>query len=290
MPLWTRSVRGSRVLARLQDERGIALIMAIGILFVLTISLGTVIYVTSASARHAEHSNAGQKAYALAEAGVNNALAVLNAKYPDTANPYPGNWCLLNEQTPPANFPGTEIPHPPCVSTTPPFAPPAPFVSTPDASRPNETATWWGRIRRVVPHLGVVWVIRSTGSVPNPTGPGAAPVTRTLTVKVPVVIPPAQDAPPGVLNWLYSTTNATALQAVDISSPFYVRANLMIGNGVTVHAPLYVTCTKPPLPVPNDYDSVPVDRRERLHGEHRQGCADRDGGDRRLPEHGNRRS
>ena len=82
MPRWNTAAVRSRTLARLRDERGIALIMALGILFVLTITLGTVIYVTSASARHAEHSNAGQKAYALAEAGVNNALAVLNANYP----------------------------------------------------------------------------------------------------------------------------------------------------------------------------------------------------------------
>jgi hypothetical protein len=225
----------------LREERGIALIMAIGILFVLTISLTTVIYVTSASARHAENSNAGQKAYALAEAGVQDAMALLNANYPDSTNPYPGNWCLLHPQTPPAGFPGTELTLPACT-------PSAPFTSAPDASRPNDTVTWWGRVRRVLPHLGVVWVIRSTGSVPNPTG--AAPVTRTLTVKVPIVIPPAQDAPPGVLNWLYSTTNATALQSVEINSPFYVRANLLLGNGVTVRAPLYVTCTKPPVPVP----------------------------------------
>ena len=70
--------------------------MAIGILFVLTVSLGTVIYVTTASARHAEHSNAGQKAYALAEAGLDNALAVLNTKYPSTTV-YPGD-------TPPGTF------------------------------------------------------------------------------------------------------------------------------------------------------------------------------------------
>jgi hypothetical protein len=243
MPRWNTAAVRSRTLARLSDERGIALIMALGILFVLTITLGTVIYVTSASARHAENSNAGQKAYALAEAGVQDAMALLNANYPDSTNPYPGNWCLLHPQTPPAGFPGTELTLPACT-------PSAPFTSTPDASRTNETATWWGRVRRVLPHLGVVWVIRSTGSVPNPTGPGAAPVTRTLTVKVPIVIPPAQDAPPGVLNWLYSTTNATALQSVDVHSPFYVRGNLTLGNGVTVHAPLYVTCTKPPVPVP----------------------------------------
>jgi hypothetical protein len=227
----------------LRDERGIALVMAIGIMFVLTITVSSVMVYTAASAGHANNSNAGQKAHALAEAGINDALAVLNANYPDTTNPYPGNWCLLHPQTPPAGFPGTELTLPACT-------PSAPFTTTPDASRPNETATWWGRVRRVIPHLGIVWVIRSTGSVPNPTGPGAAPVTRTLTVKIPIVIPPAQDAPPGVLNWLYSTTNATALNSVEINSPFYVRANLLIGNGVTVRAPLYVTCTKPPAPVP----------------------------------------
>ena len=86
MPLWTRSVRASRILARLQDERGIALIMAIGIMFVLTITVSSVMVYTAASAGHANNSNAGQKAYALAEAGVNNALAVLNTKYPDTTH------------------------------------------------------------------------------------------------------------------------------------------------------------------------------------------------------------
>jgi hypothetical protein len=250
MPVWTRSGRAARVFARLRDERGIALVMAIGIMFVLTITVSSVMVYTAASAGHANNSNAGQKAYALAEAGVNDAMAVLNANYPDTTNPYPGNWCLLRAQTPPANFPGTDLALPACAATP-------PFTSTPDAARPNETATWWGRIRRVVPHLGIVWVIRSTGSVPNPTGPGAAPVTRTITIKVPIVIPPAQDTPPGVLNWLYSTTSATALNSVEINSPFYVRANLLVGNGVTIKAPLYVTCVKPPNPVPTTTTPCP---------------------------------
>ena len=80
MPVWTRSGATARVLARLQDERGIALVMAIGIMFVLTITVSSVMVYTAASAGHANNSNAGQKAYALAEAGVNNAFAVLNAK------------------------------------------------------------------------------------------------------------------------------------------------------------------------------------------------------------------
>src|SRR4051812_48985087 len=86
----------SRALARLQDESGIALVMALGIMLVLAIALTTTIAFTSASARHANSSNAGQKAYALAEAGFNNALAVLNAHYPSTST-YPGD-------TPPGTF------------------------------------------------------------------------------------------------------------------------------------------------------------------------------------------
>ena len=82
MPLWTRSVRASRILARLQDERGIALVMAIGIMFVLTITVSSVMVYTAASAGHANNSNAGQKAYALAEAGVNNAIAQIAVHYP----------------------------------------------------------------------------------------------------------------------------------------------------------------------------------------------------------------
>ena len=94
--------------------------------------------------------------------------------------------------------------------------------------------------------MGLAWIINSTGSVPNPTGPGSAPVTRTVQAKVPVIIGPARDVPPGVLNWLYSVTSATALQSVEIRSPFYTRGNLSLGNGVEVYAPLYVTCVAPP--------------------------------------------
>ena len=72
---------GARAFPRLRDESGVALIMALGVMLVLTIALSATILFTSASARHADNSNAGQKAYALAEAGVNNAIAVLEASY-----------------------------------------------------------------------------------------------------------------------------------------------------------------------------------------------------------------
>ena len=58
-----------------------ALVMALGIMLVLVIALTTVITFTAAGARDSHRVNAGQKATALAEGGVNNALAVLTANY-----------------------------------------------------------------------------------------------------------------------------------------------------------------------------------------------------------------
>ena len=195
---------------RLDDESGMALVMALGITLVLAIALTTVITFSAAGARDSHRVNAGQKAYALAEAGVNNALSVLYATYPDRRRRLiPARTaCSIRRRRRPA-FPGRR-PAVACCSAS------SPFMSTPDASRPNETVTWWGRIR-TVPGRDALWVISSTGSVPNPTGPGAAPVTRTVHAKVPVIIGPPEPVPPGVLNWLYSTTDATALQSVAIT-------------------------------------------------------------------------
>ena len=74
--------RRHRLGIRLRDERGMALVMALGIMLVLTITLTTVITFTAAGSRDSHRVNAGQKATALAEAGVNNALAVLTQNYP----------------------------------------------------------------------------------------------------------------------------------------------------------------------------------------------------------------
>jgi hypothetical protein len=189
----------------LRDERGIALIMALGILFVLTISLGTVIYVTAASARHAEHSNAGQKAYALAEAGLDNSLAVLNTKYPSTTV-YPGD-------TPPGTFLPTR-------------------VTTYDEGK----VTWSGTLQFVnAPGWTWEWAITSIGEVSNPTGPGAGNVTRTIKAKVPVVMPPEQPVgSDGTLNWIYAGDSARFTNSVSIASPVYTWHHLSLENGAHI--------------------------------------------------------
>jgi Tfp pilus assembly protein PilX len=60
------------------DERGIALVMALGVLVALTIAVISLTEYTSHLQRQARLSSASQKSYHLAEAGINEAAAVLN--------------------------------------------------------------------------------------------------------------------------------------------------------------------------------------------------------------------
>jgi hypothetical protein len=96
-----RSLRipAPRPLPRLRDESGIALVLALGIMLVLTIALGTTIYLAASAARDAQRTNGGQKAYALGEAGANNAIALLNDNYQAGTTIYPGNPNLLLSTT-----------------------------------------------------------------------------------------------------------------------------------------------------------------------------------------------
>jgi hypothetical protein len=67
-----RSDRG-----RLREQRGSALILTVGILFVLTTATTAVLQYTSTNARSANHSQAGVTAFTIAEAGVNQGAATL---------------------------------------------------------------------------------------------------------------------------------------------------------------------------------------------------------------------
>jgi hypothetical protein len=198
-------VQSQPLLGRLREERGIALVMALGIMLVLTIALTTTIFFTSASARDARRSNAGQKAYALAEEGVNNALAVLNSHYPSTSA-YPGD------------------------------TPPGTFLPVRTSSYADGSVTWSGTLQ-FTNGAGWTWewAITSTGSVANPTGPGAAPITRTIHARVPVVMPPNQPVgSDGTLNWIYAGNNARFTQAVTLASPVYTWHSLSLENKAAI--------------------------------------------------------
>lgn len=197
-------LRDLRATSRLlRDERGIALIMALGIMLVLTIGLTTVITLTAAGARDSKRVNAGQKAYALAEAGVNNAVSVLNSNYPGTGG-FPGDSTLLAART--NAYDGGS-----CTAPV------------------NNCAAWSGTLAG--PLVGspwrYEWRITSTGTVLNPSGPATSPVTRTATAVVPVVIPPYTPGGPGSpLNFLFAGTDMWFENSLNVISPVYVTRDL----------------------------------------------------------------
>src|SRR2546426_5659639 len=67
-----------RFLRPLKDERGIALAIALGIMFVLGISATSAIYYTSSAQRSSSYSKGKQLALTLADAGINNTMSVLS--------------------------------------------------------------------------------------------------------------------------------------------------------------------------------------------------------------------
>ena len=193
-----------------------ALVLALGMMAVLTIIATTVVSYTSTNARQAGYSGVRQQAYAAAEAGVNSAVAVLGLSTNNAIDP-----CLLH---PPTNPSGTT-----CASN-------APFQTPYDAG----TSTWYGTFDQT----NQIWTITSTGSFRNPTGPGAAAVTRTLKATVPVSANQNDTANTAVWNYIVATgtsnsttCDVTLANSVQIDEPLYVAGNLCMNNTAQVLQP-----------------------------------------------------
>jgi adhesin HecA-like repeat protein len=181
--------------------------MALGTMLVLTIALTSTIYMTSASQRHAGRANSDQKAYALAESGVNNAMAVLRANYTSTSV-YPGDSSLLPPRTTAYSGGSCTAPVDNCV-------------------------TWSGTLTQTTTgsQWPFQWQITSTAQVRSPDGPASGLVSRTVTAVVPVVISPTQEvSSTNVLNWIYAATNAAFEQGLTIAAPVYAVGDLTLEN------------------------------------------------------------
>jgi hypothetical protein len=188
-----------------RDEKGIALALAIAAMLVLTLVLTSVIFLTSSSARDAHRTNAGQKAYNLAQAGISSALAVLNSNYPASVFPGPSN--LLSSA-------GC-----PCTSQ---YATGS-VVWNGSLNPAPATAEW-----------RYEWDLTATGSVKNPTGPSAN-ITRKVTAVVPVVIPDTTSIDPSqsTLNWIYGR-GITFGQSVIVKSPVFATGDLTLAGTATI--------------------------------------------------------
>jgi hypothetical protein len=179
-----------------------ALPLALAVATVVAAMLSTIMFATAASFLDAKRSNSAQTAYALAEAGLNNAYAVLNANYPGTTG-YPGDPNLL----------------------------PARTTSLGDGS-----TQWSGTLVSVTGQTwGYEWHLKSIGTVSNPTGPGTASLTRTVKATVPVYLPnDQQNNGSSPLNWIYAGTNITFSQSLQVASPVYAVGDLSLANSAKI--------------------------------------------------------
>jgi hypothetical protein len=198
----------------LRRQEGITLIMAIGILGVLTMTGTSLIYYSSTNARSAEYADDKSSAYDLAEAGINEMMSILSRPENNALNQY-----LLGYQ---AN--GT------VVHTT--------------HTYDRGTVEWWGTLAQSAGTS--TWSLTSVGSIKNPTGSTAAAAARTLTAKVPVIPTYTQPLNNPAWNFIYSratgnTCDMTIQNSVLVQSPLYVAGNLCLTNTAGITAgPLVV--------------------------------------------------
>jgi len=190
------------------EESGIALVMALGLLIVLSISTMAMLTYTTDNARSVRYQSARVSAYTLAEAGVNEAVSVLNLPANNAIAP-----CLLLDSASPCN-------------------------ATPRTSTyAGGTARWSGTLNQST----ATWTITSTGTVSNPSG--AAPVTKTLKVNVHVTPSLSQQANNQAWNYIYSkktndgdpaTCEMIITNSVQVSTPLFVEGDLCLNNGAGV--------------------------------------------------------
>jgi hypothetical protein len=212
-----------RVSLTLRQEDGMALVLALGVMAVLTATAATLFSYTTTNSRTASYSDRKQKAYVAAEAGLNSAVSMLGLSTNNALDP-----CLLNPPTNPSGFT--------CTSHT-------PFQATYDGG----TVTWYGTLDQTAQ----LWTISSTASFPNPTGPSAAPVTRTLRTSVPITA--NQNDPSNTAIWNYiistktsnsTTCDVTLANSVIIDEPLYVAGNLCMNNTSQILQPSSTTPVK----------------------------------------------
>jgi hypothetical protein len=208
------------------EERGIALVMALGMLVVCGIMVVAVIDYTTSNQRTTSYSKTRMTAFDAADAGMNDALAVLNL---------PTNNALDPDILPKCHTPNPDTTTP---GTTNPtwFSSPTNFTSQSTWSSQtygNATAYWCGDLDR----SNAQWFLWSVGSLRNPTGAGNT--TKRLSSLVTVVPTLTQPLNNPVWNYLYaghtgSACDQTLNNNISGASRMYVAGNLCLSPNVNL--------------------------------------------------------
>ena len=206
----------STIADRLCEERGMALVMAIGISFVLAILGASVILFTTSNERHSKRQNATVTLYDIAQAGIDNAASQLGAVQQansEDARLYTGNFFT--------NMPAADK------------------AATIDTG----TVTWYGVLTDSTPPY-YTWRLTAVATMPNPTAPGRT-LTRTLSADLPLVPNVSQVPNTDAWRYVYSRSNDgdpnTCDQTIQnnpgITSSFYVSGDLCLDNSSNVYGP-----------------------------------------------------
>jgi hypothetical protein len=205
---------------RFAGERGQSLVLTLLVLFVLAIALSTVIIFTSSNQRNSSYQKAVQTANSLAEAGLNNAISVL--ANPNNS-PYLENSWATSTQVP---LPDGSAAHP-----------------ATSKSYSGGTVRWYGTLDTSTEK----WTVYGKATVPNPTGPTAADIVKTVHATIQVNAPPSNAYQVGVWNTVYSPFGPTPGvcdtsigQGITIDVPLYVGGNLCMGQNAVVTKRVYV--------------------------------------------------
>jgi len=192
---------------RLREEHGIALVLALMIMTVLTIVTGTAIYYTTQSEHQSSYSKASDGAYRLAEAGLNNAMAVLGGSQTNA----------LQQST----LPSTQ-------------------ATASSKTYTSGTAKWWGVFNSTTRQ----WQLYGQGIVTNPNSNSSA-VMRTVSATVNVTYSYNQPVNAQAWNYIYisgtcgsTCCDTTLSNNVQLDAPLYTDGNLCLSNNAQVREDL----------------------------------------------------
>jgi hypothetical protein len=221
----------ARILRRVDAARdeGIALVLAVLVLAVVSIVAASTIMYTSSSQQNAYSNKARHNAYTLAQAALSNALAQLTAQYYDSSGKpnnqqyaAPSGWSMSGSQQSPSSSSSCTI-----------------------GSAATTCMHWTATANTTGPFTGVqkaAWTLTGQGSVPNPAGSG--PIVQTVSEVIPVTAPPMQVPAPDLYKGIYSgrgptpgVCDLTTGQGVVWVSPVIVKGNLCVQQQSGVASP-----------------------------------------------------
>lgn len=211
----------------LTGETGMALILAVLILAIVSIASAAAISYTTMGQKDAASKKTGVSVYSLAQAGLSNALAQLLAHYYDASGqPKDSTTSLTTMATTWApQVSGSQLSptsSAPCTSTSTCVTWSAVLNCPVAVSCPGGTTITVSGVKQAV------WHVSATGKAPNPSAPGL--LSRVITIDVPVNSSPGPVSPPDLLRTVYSGASSsgcdlTVDQGVIFVSPVYVVGN-----------------------------------------------------------------